>query len=199
MRSALQSSDAPRPPASLFLARRPRQYPSAFTLIEVLTTVAMLIIGLGLMVSLARYVRSASAEQFTRDLLSRLDVAMSQYIQRNDSQIPQIAPLRLNRSDVDEPELLRRARVNNEQFVRLLKSQRDLEEKVFSDLSLTYYDEVTLLDAWGTPIVFMPRMDPDIGMGPHEYFFFSAGPDRKFLTRDDNLYSYEQLGGGTNK
>jgi hypothetical protein len=158
-----------------------------------MTTVAVLVIVLGLMVSLAKRVRRVSADQATRDLLLRLDQAMDQYVGKNNGQIPDIAPLRTGPDQTDESELMRRARVNNEQFVRILKSQRGLS-KIFADLSLQYYDEVTLRDAWGTPIVFLPRMDPDIGMGPKDYFFFSAGPDRKFLTRDDNLYSYEQDG-----
>jgi hypothetical protein len=33
---------------------------------------------------------------------------------------------------------------------------------------------------------------PMIGMNPQGWFFFSAGPDRQYLTRDDNLYSYDQ-------
>src|SRR5690242_20608970 len=45
----------------------------AFTLIEMLTTVAVLIIVLGLMVSLARYVRDRSANELTQNLLLRLD------------------------------------------------------------------------------------------------------------------------------
>ena len=40
--------------------------------------------------------------------------------------------------------------------------------------------------------MYMPHMHPLIGMPFGDvHFFFSAGPDRKFLTRDDNLYSYE--------
>ena len=55
------------------------------------------------------------------------------------------------------------------------------------------YDEVTLRDAWGTPIVFMPAMHPAIGMAlGNRPFFVSAGPDRMFRTLEDNLYSYEQ-------
>jgi hypothetical protein len=45
------------------------------------------------------------------------------------------------------------------------------------------------------PIVFMPAMNPAIGMAPqNRRFFFSAGPDRNFLTQEDNLYSYEEGG-----
>lgn len=191
------TSEARSERASVFFTRgtsgRSPRTRGGFTMLEMLTTVAVLIIVLGLMVSLARRVRRVSADQATRDLLLRLDLAMDEYVHLSGDKIPDVTPLRTGPDQTDEGELLRRARLNNEQFVRMLKSRRDLSDRVFGDLSLSYYDEVNLRDAWGTPIVFMPRMDPDIGMGPKDYFFFSAGPDRKFLTRDDNLYSYEQI------
>jgi len=53
-----------------------RQRRSGFTLVEMLTTVAMLIIMLGLMVSLARYVRRRSPEDLTRRILVNVHTAM---------------------------------------------------------------------------------------------------------------------------
>src|SRR5438270_7231739 len=53
-----------------------------FTLIEMLTTVAVLVIVLGLMVSLARDVRTRSADRLTKDLLRRLDELVRQYQSR---------------------------------------------------------------------------------------------------------------------
>src|SRR5947208_2853468 len=71
-------------------------------------------------------------------------------------------------------------------------STRDLidgerrRQDVFAGLPLSLYNEVTLHDPWGSPIVFMPRQHPLIGLAPIDKpFFFSAGPDRRFLTRDD--------------
>src|SRR5256885_2776690 len=61
----------------------------AFTLIEMLTTVAVLVIVLGLMVSLARDVRNRSAERLTKDLLRRLDYLVAQYKQRSLKSIPE--------------------------------------------------------------------------------------------------------------
>src|SRR5215510_10771578 len=55
----------------------------AFTLIEMLTTVAVLVIVLGLMVSLARDVRTRSAERRTKDLLQRLETLVGQYKAKN--------------------------------------------------------------------------------------------------------------------
>jgi hypothetical protein len=77
-----------------------------------------------------------------------------------------------------------------------LRSQVDLSNTVFQDLSIANYNEVNVLDAWGSPIVFMPHQHPKVGMAAGDHsFFFSAGPDRKYLTRQDNLYSYESPGG----
>jgi hypothetical protein len=68
----------------------------------------------------------------------------------------------------------------------------DLASGVFSDLSIANYNEVNVLDAWGSPIVYMPSQHEKIGMASGDRsFFFSAGPDRRYLTRQDNLYSYE--------
>src|SRR3977135_332087 len=65
------------PPMMMSYRRR------AFTLVEMLTTVAVLVIVLGLMVSLARDVRTRSAERLTKDLLSRLDTLVAQYRAKN--------------------------------------------------------------------------------------------------------------------
>ena len=165
-----------------------------FTLVEMLTTVAMLIIILGLMVSLARYVRRRSAEDLTRRILVNVHTAMAEYA-KPPREAPPIEPFIEGRAG-GEDDLLRSALVNNRQFVQFFKSHKELSDKAFRDLPLSVYDEATIRDAWGTPIVFMPTMHRQIGMAPgQEWFFFSAGPDRQFLTRDDNQYSYEAVGG----
>src|SRR5688572_24890629 len=51
----------------------------AFSLVEMLATVAALVILLGLMVSLARYVRRQASDELTKQLLSQLDLLMRQY------------------------------------------------------------------------------------------------------------------------
>src|SRR5437762_12966239 len=63
--------------------QNPKSKIPAFTLIEMLTTVAVLVIVLGLMVSLARDVRNRSAERLTKDLLRRLDLLVAQYKARS--------------------------------------------------------------------------------------------------------------------
>jgi len=175
-----------------------------------LTTVAVLIIVLGLMVSLAREVRRRSAEQLTRSLLQRLEAAKGQYLKNNAGQLPPVQPLFADRAVPDLAGLEDAARGNNRQLVAILRQdarQRATEPGIgvdpFQDLPISVYDHYSIRDAWGSPIVFMPGQHPLIGMAPSkkgqdQAFFFSAGPDRNYLTRDDNLYSYElpPAGGG---
>ena len=60
-------------------------------------------------------------------------------------------------------------------------------------LSGRLFDGVVLRDTWGSPIAYLPSQHPALGMAADDRpFFVSPGPDRRFLTRDDNLYSYEE-------
>jgi hypothetical protein len=179
-----------------------------------LTVVAALIILLGLMVSLAWDVRRQSSERLTKDLLVKLDVLMGQYLARH-KQMPQVLPLvdpgiagttqpqtrpahlttRPAEDELpDEPTLHAAAEMNNRDFVLALRAEAaGPTPELFGPLGGSMYDEVTLRDAWGTPIVFMPGMHPAVGMAlGNRPFFVSAGPDRQFRTLEDNLYSYEQ-------
>jgi type II secretory pathway pseudopilin PulG len=202
---------------SSFRIRRARRRRSGYTLIEFFVTIAILIIVFGLMVDLARRVRRNSADRLTRQLLQQLTALMENYTEHNGGQPPPVTPFFPSGTSLDEAELQATARANNAGFVRLLRGQTDLTrpttttaaaavaaapsardllrgrpQDLFSGLPLSLYNEVTLHDPWGSPIVFMPRQHPLIGMAPGDrFFFFSAGPDRRFLTRDDNLYSYE--------
>ncbi len=163
-----------------------------------LTTIAILIIVLGLMVSLARHVRAASADQLTKDILHQFDEAMAQYIQIAGQ--PPAVQLFIPDSTAapSESVLQRAAVVNNQEVVKALQdsSLNNKEDGLlngrFDDLSIAYYDHVNVRDAWGSPIVFMAKMHPAVGMTSRGWFFFSAGPDRRYLSRDDNLYSYDQ-------
>jgi hypothetical protein len=94
----------------------------------------------------------------------------------------------------DEATLLTAAEANNRDFVLALRNEATgPQPELFGPLGGTMYDDVTLRDAWGTPLVFMPGQHPAIGMAlGNKPFFFSAGPDRRFRTLEDNLYSYEQ-------
>lgn len=165
---------------------------SAYTLIEMLTTVAVLIIVLGLMVSLARHVRSRASNDLTREILLKLDVLMQQYKVRNASHLPKVRPVIPDEGSFDEASIRRAAPGNNADFLQALRRQENLAAEAFNDVPETVYNEASLYDAWGSPIVFMPQGQREIGTAPQDnFFFFSAGPDRRYLTREDNLYSYE--------
>lgn len=56
---------------------------------------------------------------------------------------------------------------------------------------LTYTDG-TVRDAWGFPVIYLARGRSDVGSAPGDGpFFVSPGPDGDYLTREDNVYSYE--------
>ncbi|HEV8378690.1 MAG TPA: hypothetical protein VGP99_07555 [Tepidisphaeraceae bacterium] len=175
---------------------------SSFTLIEMLTTVAALVIVLGLMVSLARYERRRSAENFTRDdilgkldaLLARRDIAENKALQEALAD-PNVVPrlLRPSAREPEEPVLQLNAARNNTEFVKIFKKY--VGPKAFNEFPLSLYNPTanTLVDAWGTPIVYMPAGALNVGIIPQQRsFFLSAGPDRKFSSVVDNLYSYER-------
>ncbi len=199
----------------MFCARLRRR---AYSLVELFVTIAILIIVLGLMVDLANRVRRNSSDRLTRQLLQQLTALMDNYLDHNGNQLPPVT-LFLEPGPVpDEAALQSTARRNNADLVRFLRGQSNLthpttaetpisdksqsntdpsdlarRQDIFAGLPLSLYDEVTLHDPWGSPIIFMPHQHPLLGMAPGDkFFFFSAGPDRKFLSREDNLYSYEE-------
>jgi hypothetical protein len=196
-----------------------------------LTTVAVLVIVLGLMVSLARHVRERAAVALTKDLIRRLDALMERYADRHEGRMPEVAsfpprppdpgpdaPAATTREvagraaprgtgppaaaalDPSRPEAFDRrvlseaARLNNQDFVQALRREPTLTAPALKHMPVSMYDESHLRDAWGSPIVFMPTMHPLVGTAPRDrsFFFFSAGPDREYLTQEDNLYSYEE-------
>ena len=170
---------------------------AGFTLLEMLTTVAVLIIVLGLMVSLARYVRNELAVEVTKDLLHRMDAMMQQYATRHGGVVPVVSPFLppglAERGLLDEAKLRQNAEENNRSFVALFRSEGLLTDESFGGLPQSIYNDAMLRDAWGSPIVFMPTLHEGIGMAPQNApFFFSAGPDQRYLTQENNLYSYER-------
>ena len=173
------------------------------SLLDLLVVLAGLVIVLGMMVSLARYVRGRSADEIARRVLADLDVMLERYLDTHSGEIPQVPPL-LSETDVPDPRrLLDAAESNNAAWVKALQTElarraldsADPADNPLSHLPAWLYDERALRDPWGTPIVLMPAAHPRIGMDIGDRpFFVSAGPDRSFLTRQDNLYSYETRG-----
>ena len=173
-------------------ATRHSGFASGFTLLEMLTTVAVLIILLGLMVDLAGYVRNRSATDLARLVLGGLDDAMQSYHDTYKTYPPISAFTAGADFSEDEDTLLKNARQNNRDFVTILSTTGLLKADKIAGLSASNFDGATLLDAWDMPIVFMPASHGKIGMAPSDRgFFFSAGPDRLYKTREDNVYSYE--------
>ena len=137
--------------------------------------------------------RSWSAARLTQDLLSRLDEAMAQYLVHSGKVLPQVARF-VEDEHVEESDLQRRAFENNRTFTLALLRQPKLTRETIESISLTAQtpENAGIRDAWGGPVVFMPSQHPAIGMAPGDRpFFLSAGPDGRYLTRDDNLYSYD--------
>lgn len=185
-----------------------------------LTVLAALVIVLGLMVSLARHVRGQSAEQLSRRLLRDLDQLLDRYHRDNTAPDgtggwpPVLDPVAASQG-TDEQHLASLVMQNNAAVMRALRTYiatarrrppaaspggpavpgsdaDDPLRRLFDELPVSLYDDRVLRDAWGTPILYMPHQHPQLGMDLNDRpFFVSAGPDRQFLTRQDNLYSYE--------
>lgn len=169
--------------------------PRGYTLIELAATVAVLLIVVGVMVSLARHVRDRSAEQMTRELLATLNAALSAYAAMGQG-LPQIPLLDVGDGvRADESALHASAVANNEAVIAALRVHKRSAQD-FAQLPATLYNRTSLRDAWGRPIVYMPPDAPNIGLPSQKQpFFFSAGPDGQYGTVVDNLYSYEQESG----
>ncbi len=172
-----------------------------YTLVELFLTLAVLMILLGMMMNVSNRVRHESADKVTRQILSRLAAMISDYQNKNDGQLPPISPVIQPGFRPSEDTLQAAALANNADLVRYLnlpalaRQSSNTDDPLFRSLHQTESQQWLLQDPWGGPVVFMPHEDPAIGLPPGDTFFlFSAGPDRLFLTKEDNLYSYEDMG-----
>jgi type II secretory pathway pseudopilin PulG len=182
-----------------------------------LATVAALVIVLGLMVSLARYVRRQASDQLTKQVLAQLDLLIQRYQSRYRA-LPVVPPfvegsvavaasvagsapaalppsLLAPADDTlpDEATLHEHADLNNRAVVQALRIEARRFPAEYADMPQSFFADGRLLDAWGTPIVFMPSLHAAVGMAmENRPFFLSAGPDGRFRTLEDNLYSYEE-------
>lgn len=191
---------------------RPAHHRGGFTLVELLVTACVLLIVLSLAVSLSRHVRAQSARVLTSDVLVRAERLLDAYLSvRSADELDRVTPLLLPGESVsdgrkagpeavlaEEAALLRRAVRNNREWLRLLMAGVGPEllesPDILGRLPLSIFDprSVSLRDAWGTPVVLVRTSHPVLGVSPGDTpFFLSAGPDRRFLTVADNLYSYE--------
>jgi hypothetical protein len=161
-------------------------------LIELLTLVAVLMIGLALMVGTAR---SASANELTRKRMLALADAAGEAIGRGVD--PTMPTSQIPAADAE-------ARFQQFALRSSLRLDAALNERgtpgaapAMSPTLATAIVAATvgrpeLDDAWGRPIALMPKQEPSIGMAPDDSpFLVSAGPDGRFLTLSDNIYSYD--------
>lgn len=172
---------------------------------ELLLVVVSLTLVLSIIVSLSRRVRRESSHDLAERVLVELDAALAAYRVRT-GQLPEVTPLLEGDSeaDVTESVLATRGLVNNRQAVAALQvagradgaaaEGAEAEDVVLDTLGLILFDGSTLRDPWGTPIVYMAGGSRLVGTAAaNRPFFFSAGPDGQYLTRDDNIYSYEAV------
>lgn len=175
---------------------------------ELLLVVVSLTLLLSIIVSLSRRVRRESAHDLAERVLVELDAALAAY-HAQTGQLPDVTPLlpEDGEANVTEAVLATRGLVNNRQVVEALqvagRADRSADrpedateagepDVVLDTLGLILFDGSTLRDPWGTPIVYMAHGSRLVGTAAaNRPFFFSAGPDGQYLTRDDNIYSYE--------
>lgn len=155
------------------------RFSRGLTVLELCAFVSVVAVLLGGMVSLARHLRSRSAEALTRE---RIEV-LSRQVQPfwNDPELNRPMPKSLNESD-----LRVWAETNNARLTAIL-SKADI-----------WVRPELFLDAWGTPIALVTQGGRQLGIPLNDSpFLVSAGPDRQFASLGDNLYSYDLLPGSS--
>jgi len=86
----------------------------------------------------------ARRDVLTKDLLRRLDAAMAVYVHQF-SAVPSVPEFIPDQQVPPEDQLRRAAARNDEAVIRALKSASLLK---FDDVSIAYYDEARVRDAW---------------------------------------------------
>lgn len=147
---------------------------AGFTLLELLTASAGLIVVLGLVVSLARYVRQNASLSAMREQMLALNAALA--AKGPPPGLPMFAEGMTAENEARSPEGMRAlARQNAEAW------------SAHFGLSAT-----ASFDPWGLPVVLINGAHPNLGMAPRfKPFFLSAGPDNRYFTLVDDLYSYD--------
>ena len=146
---------------------------------ELLLCVAVLTVAFGLAVSLARRVRAEAAHDLARRQLAALAQSLEQSQNSGGGAFSGVPPMAVAADGPlttgDEPALRERA-------AAAMAGLADLLDGPDADAP----------DPWGRPFAFLRRGRAEFGIAPGDGpFFFSAGPDGLYLTREDNLYSYD--------
>lgn len=146
----------------------------AFTMLELVTACAGLVVILGLTVSLARYVRSNASLSAAREQLADLDRHLA--LKGMPQDLPMFAEGMTLQDEQEMPETIRvMARQNADRWA-------------------THFGlpASACFDPWGMPIVLIRKAHPNLGMAPRlRPFLMTAGPDNKYFTLADDIYSYE--------
>jgi hypothetical protein len=133
-----------------------------------------LVVVLGLVVSLARYVRRNASLSAVRQQLITLNAKL------NETGIPPELPMFAPGLNADDerrlPEAMRTVALQN---AELWSKYLGIENKGY-------------LDPWGMPIVVINGAHPALGMAPRfRPFFLSAGSDCRYFTLADDIYGYD--------
>ncbi len=177
-------------------------------LLSLIVLLVAAVVGLMVAVSLARHVRATSSQELTR---ARILAAAHLVEDRLSASPDLVSQLQLGRSgaggkpppagrvqrkgtadaasqpgeSLDELQL-RTTAMNN---ARQLSSARPTPA---GSAEVVNTDPAGWRDAWGTPLLVLAGQASQIGVSPEDTpFVVSAGPDRRFLTKLDNLYSYD--------
>lgn len=151
-------------------------------MIELLALVAILAVAFALMAATARHVRSSSAMELTRKRMTALTHAAADLLERGVD--PRLSFASTTATDGELEDRLRRFAVESSRKLGETLSRRSG--------SLLAVNTPELHDAWGRPIALLPRQVSAVGMAPEDGpFLVSAGPDGRFLTLADNIYSYD--------
>ena len=159
-------------------------------LIELLTLVAVLMIALALMVATARHVRATSATELTRKRMRALADAATAAIEKG---VDPTMAMPTNLPGSPEDHLRAFARTSSHRLDESIAAEAPVAVPALANaIVAAAAGRPELDDAWGQPIALMPGQIPALGMAPDDGpFLVSAGPDGRFLTLSDNIYSYD--------
>jgi hypothetical protein len=168
----------PLPPANSEVCRR--RFAAGITRLSFVVLVAALSLTLAFVVALARHVRTTSADELTRERI----IACAEQVR---DWLSTAGTLDLERPVLsgsgDEEAYLRQFAMNQG------RAAARSSGRVTADLT-------GWRDAWGTPLLLLAGQHSQLGIAPGDApFLLSAGPDRTFLSKSDNLYSYDQPAG----
>ncbi|MGC4031297.1 MAG: hypothetical protein QM754_06065 [Tepidisphaeraceae bacterium] len=146
---------------------------AGFGLLELLTSVAFLVILLGFAVSAARYVRSKDSAAAIRQQLAMLNGRLAAY--GLPAELPIFAENLTAADEAAAPD-------------RVLDQAKENADLCADWLRV---DRTSMTDPWGTPIVAIPGKHRARHVAAVQAVLDDAGPDGRFFTLSDNIYGYD--------